>query len=79
MNSCPAKAVAAPRGTRNAAGPDVFRLDELGRITLAARGDDRAVVTDDGAGVFAAVSGDPLIAKDDAVIAKLSYRDRLAH
>ena len=27
------------QGTRNIAGPDVFALDELGRLTLAARGD----------------------------------------
>ncbi|HST66691.1 MAG TPA: NAD(P)H-binding protein [Mycobacteriales bacterium] len=65
-------------GTRNVAGPDVFRLDELGRITLAARGDHRTVVTDDTAGLFAAVRGDALIAKDGAVIAKTSYREWLA-
>jgi uncharacterized protein YbjT (DUF2867 family) len=66
------------RGTRNTAGPDVFALDELGRITLAARGDHRTVVTDDSAGMFAAASGDALIAKDDAVIAKTTYREWLA-
>ena len=65
-------------GTRNVAGPEVFTLDELGRITLAARGDHRAVVTDNSAGMFAAVSGDALIAKDGAVIAKTTYRDWLA-
>lgn len=63
------------RGTRNIAGPDVFALDELGRITLAARGDHRTVVTDDSAGMFAAASGDALIAKDGAVIAKTTYRE----
>ena len=62
-------------GTRNIAGPDVFALDELGRITLAARGDHRTVVTDDSAGMFAAASGDALIAKDGAVIAKTTYRE----
>jgi uncharacterized protein YbjT (DUF2867 family) len=66
------------RGTRNIAGPDVFALDELGRITLAARGDHRTVVTDDSAGMFAAASGDALIAKDGAVIAKTTYREWLA-
>jgi hypothetical protein len=66
------------RGTRNTAGPDVFSLDELGRVTLAARGDNRTVVVDNDAGVFAGVSGDALIAKDDAVIAKTSYREWLA-
>jgi uncharacterized protein YbjT (DUF2867 family) len=66
------------RGTRDVAGPEVFALDELGRTTLAARGDRRAVVTDDTAGMFAAASGDALIAKDGAVIAKTAYRDWLA-
>jgi len=66
------------RDTRNIAGPDVFALDELGRITLAARGDHRTVVTDNSAGLFAAASGDALIAKDGAVIAKTTYREWLA-
>jgi uncharacterized protein YbjT (DUF2867 family) len=66
------------RGTRSIAGPDVFALDELGRITLAARGDHRTVVTDNSAGMFAGALGDALIAKDDTVIAKTSYREWLA-
>jgi uncharacterized protein YbjT (DUF2867 family) len=66
------------RGTRNVAGPEVFALDELGRITLAAHGDHRTVVTDDSAGMFAAASGDALIAKDGAVIARTAYREWLA-
>ena len=71
--------VGAPlRGTRDVAGPDVFTLDELGRITLAAKDDQRTVVTDDTAGMFAAAPGDALIAKDDAVIAKTAYREWLA-
>ena len=71
--------VGAPlQGTRNVAGPEVFALDELGRITLAARGDQRTVVTDAGAGMFAAVPGDALIAKDGAVIATTTYREWLA-
>jgi uncharacterized protein YbjT (DUF2867 family) len=71
--------VGAPlRGTRDVAGPEVFTLDELGRITLAARGDRRTVVTDDSAGMFAAAPGDALIARDDAVIAKTAYREWLA-
>ncbi|MER7441731.1 SDR family oxidoreductase [Micromonospora avicenniae] len=72
-------AVGAPlRGTRNVAGPEVFPLDELGRITLASRGDQRTVVTDNSAGLFAAASGDALIAKEDAVIFKTTYREFLA-
>jgi len=71
--------VGAPlRVTRDVAGPEVFALDELGRVTLAAKGDKRQVVTDDTAGMFAAVKGDALIAKDGAVLAKTTYRDWLA-
>jgi uncharacterized protein YbjT (DUF2867 family) len=65
-------------GTRDVAGPEVFPLDELGKITLAAHGDHRTVITDSSAGMFAAASGDALIAKDGAVIAKTSYREWLA-
>jgi len=71
--------VGAPlRGTRDIAGPEVFTLDELGRITLAARGDHRTVITDDSAGMFAAASGDALIAGGDALIARTAYREWLA-
>jgi uncharacterized protein YbjT (DUF2867 family) len=66
------------RGARSIAGPDVFRLDELGKVTLAAHGDHRPVVSDDGAGMFAAASGDALLAREDTVIAKTSYREWLA-
>lgn len=44
------------------------------RITLAAHGDHRTVVTDNSAGMFAA-AGDALIAKVGAVIAKTRYRE----
>ena len=67
------------QGTRDVAGPEVFTLDELGRITLAAKADKRAVVADNTAGMFAAVHGDAIIARDGAVIAKTTYRDWLAH
>ena len=66
------------RGTLDIAGPEVFALDELGRITLAARGDHRTVVTDDGAGMYAAASGRALLAEDGAVIATTTYREWLA-
>ncbi|MEU3345137.1 NAD(P)H-binding protein [Streptomyces sp. NPDC006700] len=65
--------------TINIAGPDVFSLDELGRITLNARPDGRTVVTDDTAGMFAAVHGDAIIAKGDARIASTHYNDWLTH
>lgn len=72
-------AAGAPlQGTRDVAGPEVFALDELGRITLAAHGDPRPVVTDDTAGMFAAVKGDVLVPKGEAVIAKTTYREWLA-
>jgi uncharacterized protein YbjT (DUF2867 family) len=67
-------------GTRNVAGPDVFTLAELGRITLAAHDDPRPVVVDETAGLFAAVSGNALIAKDgdDAALAEAAYQDWLS-
>ncbi|MGI5241891.1 SDR family oxidoreductase [Dactylosporangium sp. CA-139066] len=65
-------------GIRNVAGPDVFTLDELGRITLAAKGDPRTVTTDPSAGMFAAVPGDAIIAKPGAVLAPTHYREWLA-
>jgi uncharacterized protein YbjT (DUF2867 family) len=72
-------AAGAPlRGIRNVAGPEVFTLDELGRIALAAKGDPRTVTVDPGAGMFAAVPGDAIIAPGDAVLATTTYRDWLA-
>ena len=65
-------------GTKEFAGPEVFPLDELGRITLAARDDKRTVVTDDTAGMFAAAKGDALIAKEGTTIVKTTYREWLA-
>jgi uncharacterized protein YbjT (DUF2867 family) len=59
-------------GIRTVAGPDVFGLDELGRLTLTARGDGRSVITDDQAGLFAAVTGDELIAGAGATWGALS-------
>lgn len=66
------------RGIRNVAGPEVFSLDDLGRITLTARSDGRTVVTDDTAGMFAAVRGDALTGKDDARLAPTRYAEWLA-
>jgi uncharacterized protein YbjT (DUF2867 family) len=65
-------------GTKEFAGPEVFPLDELGRITLAAHDDKRTVVTDDTAGMFAAAKGDALIAKESTTIVKTTYREWLA-
>ncbi|MFD3486515.1 SDR family oxidoreductase [Streptomyces sp. NPDC058665] len=68
-------------GIRNVGGPDRFALDELGRITLAARGDARNVVVDDQAGMFAVIEGDALLPGPDAHLAGTHYRDwvREAH
>ncbi|MDX3797915.1 SDR family oxidoreductase [Streptomyces sp. AK04-3B] len=65
-------------GVRDIGGPEVFTLDELGRVTIAAKGDGRQVVVDDAAGMFGVVKGDVLTAPDGARIAPTRYRDWLA-
>ncbi|MFJ9815659.1 SDR family oxidoreductase [Streptomyces sp. NPDC101151] len=71
-------AAGAPlRGIRNIAGPEIFSLDEVGRITLSHKGDDRTVVVDPTAGMFAAVKGDVLTDKD-ARLAPTRYSDWLS-
>jgi uncharacterized protein YbjT (DUF2867 family) len=71
-------AAGAPlNGVRNIAGPEIFSLDELGRITLARKGDNRTVVTDPTAGMFAVVKGDVLTDKD-ARLAPTRYADWLS-
>ncbi|MFB7288539.1 SDR family oxidoreductase [Actinacidiphila glaucinigra] len=65
-------------GTVDIAGPDVFPLEEIGRITIAAKGDGRTVVVDDTAGMFAVAQGDVLIGGSDARIAPTHYRDWLS-
>jgi uncharacterized protein YbjT (DUF2867 family) len=73
-------ALGAPlQGIRNVAGPEVFALVELGRITLTAQHDDRTVLTDDQAGMFAAITGDVLIAGPDADLAPTRFQDWLAN
>jgi uncharacterized protein YbjT (DUF2867 family) len=64
-------------GTLDLAGPDTYPLDELGRITLAAKGDKRSVTTDDTAGMFAVVHGDVLTVENGARIAPTHYTDWL--
>ncbi|MEV7136229.1 NAD(P)H-binding protein [Arthrobacter sp. NPDC093128] len=64
-------------GIRNIAGPEIFPLDELGRITLSRKGDNRTVVTDPAAGMFAVVKGDVLTDKD-AHLAPTHYADWLS-
>jgi uncharacterized protein YbjT (DUF2867 family) len=64
-------------GIRNIAGPEVFSLDELGRITLSRKGDSRTVVPDPGAGMFAVVKGDVLTDRN-AHLAPTHYADWLS-
>ena len=71
-------AAGAPlNGIRNIGGPEIFTLDELGRITLSHKGDNRTVVTDPTAGMFAAVKGDVLTDKD-AHLVPTRYSDWLS-
>ncbi|MET3935646.1 NAD(P)H-binding protein [Arthrobacter sp. OAP107] len=71
-------AAGAPlNGIRNIAGPEIFTLDELGRITLSHKGDNRTIVTDPTAGMFAVVKGDVLTDKD-AHLAATRYSDWLS-
>ncbi|MFD6188839.1 SDR family oxidoreductase [Streptomyces sp. NPDC060275] len=71
-------AVGTPlNGIRNIGGPEVFPLDELGRLTLAHKGDTRTVVTDPSAGMFAAVEGD-VLTDLDAHLAPTRYADWLS-
>ncbi|MFF1285693.1 SDR family oxidoreductase [Streptomyces sp. NPDC058299] len=62
---------------RNIAGPEIFPLDELGRITLSHQGDNRTVVTDPTAGMFAAVKGD-VLTDEHAHLAPTRYTDWLS-
>ncbi|MFE9764553.1 SDR family oxidoreductase [Streptomyces sp. NPDC005808] len=64
-------------GIRNIAGPEIFTLDELGRLTLSSKPDGRTVVTDPNSGMFAAVKGDVLTDKD-AHLATTRYTDWLS-
>ncbi|MEV5388492.1 SDR family oxidoreductase [Streptomyces sp. NPDC052721] len=64
--------------TLSVAGPDVFPLDELGRLTLRARHDRRSVVTDESAGLFSAVPSDAIVAPSGATIGRVHYLDWVA-
>ena len=72
-------ALGAPlNGILDIAGPEVLPLDELGRITLAARADRRTVVTDPTAGPFARVPGAAITARPGTPLATTDYRTWLA-
>ncbi|NJA58795.1 SDR family oxidoreductase [Streptomyces sp. NEAU-H3] len=55
------------------AGPESFALDDLARHVLALHPDGRAVVTDEGAGLFAAVPGRELTAPRGAMIGPTTF------
>ncbi|MGW5670603.1 SDR family oxidoreductase [Micromonospora sp. NPDC003776] len=70
-------AIGAPtEAVVDVAGPEEFRLDELGRTTLAERADPRQVVTDPGAAYFGAVPTErSLVPSDGARIAATRLAD----
>ncbi len=72
-------AVSAPvNGTVELAGPEQFRLDELVRRVLSAKGDPRRVVADSEARYFGAQLDDrSLLPADDAQIAATRFDDWL--
>ncbi|EDY45382.1 SDR family oxidoreductase [Streptomyces sp. SPB074] len=61
------------RARANLAGPESFALDDLARHVLARHPDGRAVVTDEEAGLFAAVPGRELTAPRDATIGPTTF------
>jgi uncharacterized protein YbjT (DUF2867 family) len=73
-------AVGAPTNGRvDIAGPERFRLDDLGRSFLAARDDAREVVTDPSAPYFGAVlEEDTLVPLGDAVLGTVRLQDWVA-
>ncbi|RZU45495.1 uncharacterized protein YbjT (DUF2867 family) [Streptomyces sp. BK022] len=67
-------ATTPPRdGIVNVAGPDVFSLADLGRLTLRAHPDGREVTVDENAGLFGQVPHDAIIAPPDARVGTTSY------
>ncbi|MFJ6841974.1 SDR family oxidoreductase [Streptomyces griseoluteus] len=73
-------ATTPPRnGIVDVAGPDVFPLDELGRLTLRAHPDGREVTVDENAGLFGQVPHDAVIAPPGARLGAMSYERWLRH
>ncbi|MFJ8085834.1 SDR family oxidoreductase [Streptomyces sp. NPDC096205] len=64
-------------GVRDIAGPEVHRLDRLGEITLAARPDGRSVVTDESAGLFAAMPDGVLVGDGSVQVMPTRYEEWL--
>ncbi|MFG2881877.1 SDR family oxidoreductase [Streptomyces sp. NPDC048297] len=63
-------------GIRDISGPEVYGLDRLAEITLAAKPDGRTVVTDETAGLFAGMP-DVLKGDDTVHVAPTRYEDWL--
>ncbi|MFD4788962.1 SDR family oxidoreductase [Streptomyces sp. NPDC058459] len=73
-------ATAPPRnGIVNVAGPDVFPLDDLGRLTLQVHPDGRDVIVDENAGLFGQIPKDAITAPPGAHIGATSYEQWLQH
>ncbi|WP_225821785.1 SDR family oxidoreductase [Streptomyces naphthomycinicus] len=64
-------------GIRDIAGPEVYGLDRLGEITLAAKPDGRTVVTDETAGLFAGMPHDALVGDDGVHVVATGYEEWL--
>jgi len=66
-------------GIVEVAGPQRFRLDDLGRLYLGARHDQRDVITDPNARYFGALLGEQtLLPGDDASLAETRFEDWLS-
>jgi uncharacterized protein YbjT (DUF2867 family) len=66
-------------GIREIGGPEPFRLDELVRTALAAKGDPREVLTDDQAPYFGVrLSERTLLPGPDAELGEITFHDWLA-
>ncbi|MEV5646533.1 NAD(P)H-binding protein [Streptomyces flaveolus] len=64
-------------GVRQIAGPEIFRLNRLGEITLTARADGRHVIVDESAGLFAGIPDGVLTGDVSVNIASTCYEDWL--
>jgi uncharacterized protein YbjT (DUF2867 family) len=66
-------------GLREIGGPEQFRLDELVRMALAAKGDPREVVTDEQAPYYGVRIGErTLLPGSDAQLGKITFDEWLA-
>ncbi|MFJ6658493.1 SDR family oxidoreductase [Streptomyces sp. NPDC091377] len=66
-------------GIRNVTGPEVYTLDRLAELTLAAKPDGRTVVRDESAGLFAGMPDVLTGSGTKAEVAPTRYEDWLTH